>query len=323
MCTAACFCEGDFYFGRTLDYESSYGEEIVISPRRLETRFTCGENCTEGYAVIGTAHVSDGYPLYYDAANECGLCMAGLNFVGNAGYGSFKKGARDVAQFELIPWILRQCGSVVEARKLLEETNVTARPFGKGFPAAELHWIIADKNGAITVEAQEGGIRIYDNPVGVLTNNPPFDMQITGLSDYSYLSPKQPENKFCKELEFSLYSRGMGAMGLPGDWSSRSRFVRAAFVRANSFGGDTENGRVSQMFHVLGSVNQVKGCCDVGGAFEYTIYTSCINADKGIYYYKTYDSQRLFAVDMKKADLDGNSIVRFPMKNEMEIEFQN
>lgn len=313
MCTAVCFKGNGFYFGRTLDYETSYGEEIVVLPRNATLDF-CYEGTPEkSYAIIGTAHVSGGYPLFYDAANECGLCMAGLNFVGNAKYNSFREGVKNAAQYEFLPWVLRQCSDVSEARRLIESTNITDKAFNEYLPAAQLHWLIADKDSAITVEATESGINIYDNPAGVLANNPPFPMQMFGLNDYAALSAKQPENTFSPELKLDMYSRGMGAIGLPGDWSSKSRFVRAAFVRANSVSDGGEKSSVSRLFHILGSVTQVKGCCDVGGSPEYTIYTSCIDADKGVYYYKTYDSLSISSVDMSKENLDGSELLRFPM----------
>ena len=101
-------------------------------------------------------------------------------------------------------------------------------------PSGQLHWIIADKNDCIVVESVKESINVYNDPVGVLTNNPPFDMQMFRLNDFRGLSPKQPENTFSDKLDLTSYSRGMGAMGLPGDLSSQSRFVRAAFVKMNS-----------------------------------------------------------------------------------------
>lgn len=101
------------------------------------------------------AFVSEGYPLYYDAVNEKGLGMAGLNFVGNAAYKASVCGEKDIAQFEFIPWILSQCATVSEARAKLDGINLTGTPFSSQLPAAQLHWIIADKDEAITVESMK------------------------------------------------------------------------------------------------------------------------------------------------------------------------
>ena len=324
MCTAATYKTKDFYFGRTLDYEFSYGDEVTVTPRNYPFRFRHMGAMTEHYAMIGMAYVADGCPLYYEAVNEAGLGMAGLNFVGNAHYEAPVSGRDNVAQFEFIPWILGQCASVRDARKLLETINLVNTPFNAQLPLAQLHWIIADRSEAITVEAVRAGIRVYDNPVGVLTNNPPFDMQLFNLNNYMHLSPESPRNQFSGQLPLQTYSRGMGALGLPGDLSSQSRFVRVAFVKMNSISGDSEAESVSQFFHILGAVDQQRGCCNVGeGKFEITLYTSCCNADKGIYYYTTYDNHQITAVDMHRENLDGAQLARYPLIQGEQIRMQN
>lgn len=251
MCTAATYQTKDFYFGRNLDYERSYGESVVITPRNWPLALRRGAVMETHYAMIGMAHMQDGFPLYYDAVNEKGLCIAGLNFVGNAVYHPPVAERENVAQFELIPWLLGRCATLTEARQLLEQVNITDTPFCTGLPAAQLHWMVADRTGCLVVESVADGVRVYDDPAGVLTNNPPFPMQLFALNNYAQLSPEPPVNRFAPDLPLETYSRGMGAMGLPGDLSSQSRFVRAAFVRANSVSGDGEAESLSQLFHIL------------------------------------------------------------------------
>lgn len=270
------------------------------------------------------AHVAEDYPLYYDAVNEKGLGMAGLNFVGNADYKEFIQGKDNVAQFEFIPWILCQCASVKEARLLLDKVNLLNIPFRKEMPVAQLHWLIADREEAITVEAVKDGIKVYDNMAGVLTNNPPFNEQMFQLNNYMSLSSREPWNNFSQKLPLHTYSRGMGALGLPGDLSSQSRFVRAVFAKMNSVSGDSEPESVSQFFHILGFVEQPRGCCDLGdGKYEITIYTSCCNADKGIYYYTTYENHQITAINMHKENLEGNLLIKYPLVQGEQIKMQN
>ncbi|MCM1440558.1 MAG: choloylglycine hydrolase, partial [Roseburia sp.] len=250
--------------------------------------------------------------------------MAGLNFVGNAVYFEPEEGKDNIAQFEFIPWVLGQCADIVQAKKLLANINILSTPFSDSLPAGQLHWIIADKNEAITVESVADGIRVYDNPVGVLTNNPPFEQQMFALNNYMGISAEPPRNCFAKGLQLKTYSRGMGALGLPGDLSSQSRFVRAAFVKMNSKSGDGEMESVSQFFHILNSVDQQRGCCILeNGKCEITIYTSCCNADKGIYYYTAYDNHQITAVDMRCENLDSNRLIRYCMIKEEQIRHQN
>lgn len=324
MCTAATYKTKDFYMGRTLDYEFSYGDEITVTPRNYPFHFRHMEELENHYAIIGMAHVADDYPLYYDAVNEKGLGMAGLNFVGNAVYQEIQEGRENVAQFEFIPWILSQCASVEEAKKMLAEMNLVGTVFAPQFPAAQLHWILADKYACITIECVREGLKVYDNPAGVMTNNPPFEQQMFLLNQYMHLSPKQPENHFSEQLPLQTYSRGMGALGLPGDLSSTSRFAKVAFTRAHAVSGDSEAESVSQFFHILGSVDQQRGCCEVAeGKYEITIYTSCWNAQKGIYYYNTYENHQITAVDMHRENLDGTTLARYPLIQKGEIRWQN
>lgn len=324
MCTAVTYKTKDFYFGRTLDYDISYGEEVTITPRNYPFHFRNAGTVNRHYAMIGMAYISEEYPLYYEAVNEKGLGMAGLNFVGNAVYKEAVPGRDNVAQFEFIPWILGQCASVKEAEALLEKINLVDTPFKKDMPAAQLHWMLADREEAVTVEAVAAGIKIYPNPIGVLTNNPPFEEQMFQLNNYMKLSPKDPENLFSKKVSLSTYSKGMGALGLPGDLSSQSRFVRAAFVKMNSVSGNSEAESVSQFFHILGAVDQQRGCCESGnGTYETTIYTSCCNNEKGIYYYTTYENHQITAVDMHKENLEGTRLVRYPLIQEEQIRMQN
>lgn len=326
MCTAATYKTNDFYMGRTLDYEFSYGDEITVTPRNYSFTLRHGGKLENHYAIIGMAHVAGNYPLYYDAINEKGLGIAGLNFVGNATYKPVDPSSskHQITQFELIPFILGTCASLKEAKEALKNMDLVDTPFSPQLPVGSLHWLIADETGSITVEAVKEGLMIYDNPAGVLTNNPPFPQQMFQLNNYMHLSPRQPVNTFSKDLPLNTYSRGMGALGLPGDLSSSSRFVRASYVKMNSRCNGDELSSVSQFFHILGSVDQQRGCCEVSdGAYEITIYTSCCNTTKGIYYYTTYDNHQITAVDMYAENLDSDKLIRYPIILNGEIRWHN
>lgn len=324
MCTAAVYQTRDFYFGRTLDYGYSYGEGVTVTPRNYPFHFRYMGDMGRHYGMIGIAHIAQGYPLYYDGANERGLAAAGLNFVGNACYRQPMVGRENIATFELIPWLLGRCATVKECRESLGRINLVGLPFHDRLPAAKLHWMIADKNEAITLESVAEGIKVYDNPVGVLTNDPPFPELMFQLNNYMHLSPKQPQNLFAKGLNLTAYSRGMGGIGLPGDLSSQSRFVRAAFVKMNSVSGDSEDESVGQFFHILGSVEQQNGCCELEeGGYEKTLYTSCCNAERGIYYYTSYGNRQITGVDMYREDVEGRELCCYPLIGEEQIKMQN
>ena len=257
--------------------------------------------------------------------NEKGLGMAGLNFPDNANYQEVAEDKVNVASFEFIPWLLSQCESVAEVKELCKNLNITNEAFSSDFQPSPLHWLVADRHESIVLEPLAKGLKVYDNSTGVLTNNPTFDKQLFNLNNYRHLSPKVSENRFAKELELETYSRGMGGLGLPGDLSSMSRYVKVAFTKLNSVAEETEESSVNQFFHILKSVEQQKGLCyvDESGKYEYTIYSSCINTDKGIYYYTTYDNSQITAVDMHKENLDDSKLVSYPLVKEWQVNYQN
>lgn len=324
MCTAVSFLSKDHYFGRNLDLEYSYIETIAITPRNFPFHFRKKETLKTHYAMIGIAYVHEGYPLYYDATNEKGLSMAGLNFPQYADYKPEAAEKDNIAPFEFIPWVLGQCATIAEVKRLLTKLNLLKEHYSSELPLSPLHWMIADRNSSIVVEPLKEGLKIYENPIGVLTNSPTFDMQLFHLNNYMSLSPQTPQNRFASSFDLKRYSNGMGALGMPGDWSSQSRFVKAAFTKLNSVCGDSESESVSQFFHILGSVEHQRGCVDIANdLYEITIYSSCCNTDKGIYYYRTYDNSQITAVHMHREDLDGIQVVCHPLVKAQQINWQN
>lgn len=324
MCTAVSWKQGCHYFGRNLDLEYSYQETVTVTPRNYPFHFRMLPSMQTHYAMIGVATVEAGFPLYYDAVNEKGLCIAGLNFPGLAHYSQPVSGKDNVASFELIPWLLGQCTNVDQAEVLLRSINITDTPFNDVFRPTPLHWIIADAERCLTAEAMEDGLHIHNNPVGVLTNNPPFDFHLYHLRNYMQVGTKPAINLFSKNFDLQPYSNGMGGIGLPGDFSSASRFVRAAFVKLNSVAENSEDRAVSQFFHILSAVAMPRGCVQMAdGSYEITLYSSCCNADKGIYYYNTYDNARICAVDMYQENLDSDQPISYPLQHQADILMQN
>ena len=324
MCTAITYKTRNHYFGRNLDLEYSYHETVTITPRNFPFHFRNGKEIQKHYAIIGMAYVAEDYPLYYDAMNEKGLAMAGLNFPENADYKEEKNNFDNVAPFEFIPWVLSQCTNIDEVKELLKKINLVKVNFSETLPVSPLHWMISDSNSSITVESTKEGLKVYENPVGVLTNNPTFDIQMFNLNNYMSLTIKEPKNNFSKDLNLKVYSRGMGAMGLPGDLSSASRFVKATFTKMNSVSGDSESESISQFFHILGSVEQQRGCVYMGdNKYEITIYSSCCNTDKGIYYYTTYENSQITGVDMYKENLETDKLIMYPLITGQQIKMQN
>ncbi|MBR4881019.1 MAG: linear amide C-N hydrolase [Clostridia bacterium] len=262
MCTAIKY---ENFFGRNLDLWCHYDMKVI-------------KNTDNKYPILGMGIEENGYPLYFDGMNDKGLAMAGLNFPANAVYFPLDKGKTNLAPYELIPYIIGNFESVDGVIKELKTTNILNRPFSTNIPLSPLHWMISDKNASIVLESTVKGIKIYTNPHNTLTNNPTFDIQCFNLENYKRLSV------FSEEGDYSL---GMGALGLPGDLSSMSRFVRAEFHLRNS----PKKLGYTHLFRLLYSVAMPKGSVVTpDGSIEYTQYSCCCDLENKRYYYTEYDN---------------------------------
>ena len=160
MCTAATYKTKNHYFGRNLDYEFAYNQTVTITPRNYPFRFRHKDEMPSHYAMIGMAYVQEDYPLYYDATNEKGLSMAGLNFPGNADYKSADPEKDNISPFEFIPWILGQCATIPEVREKLARLNLLNEDFSAQLPLSPLHWMISDKEESLVVESVKDGLKV-------------------------------------------------------------------------------------------------------------------------------------------------------------------
>lgn len=324
MCTCVDFKTKDHYFGRNLDLEYRFNERVVITPRDYEFKLKNGTSINTKYAMIGMATVVDNYPLYAEASNEKGLSMAGLYFPGNACFFEETSSGCNLTSYELIPYLLGLYATVDELKAVLSGLNITNISFSPSLPATDLHWIISDRHSCLVLEQMADGLKIYDNPVGILTNNPPFDYHLMNLHNYRNLSPQNTENCFSDKLDLTPYGRGMGAIGLPGDGSPASRFVRAAFHKLNSVCEEDEMSSVTQFFHILDSVALVQGSTITeDGKNDVTHYSCCINIDQCIYYYKTYKNNQITAVRLTEESKTKQELSVFDLLEEQQIRYEN
>lgn len=279
MCTAISYSGCRHYFGRNLDLDRSWGESVTVTPRHAPFRFRMAGEMPTHYAMIGMAAVVEDYPLYFEATNERGLSMAGLNFPLSARYFPPAAGKDNVAPFELIPWILGRCATVQQARPLLDRLNLVRIDFRPDFPLTPLHWLLSDARESVVIESTRQGLRVFDAPLGVLTNEPPF--------------PQLP----CPDRE---------AAALPGDWSSTSRYRRAVYVKQHLV---PEEGPGS-FFHLLDSVAVPRGPVRTDtGRCHFTRYSSCCDTAAGVYYYTTYENRTIRALDLHSFDPEGARLI--------------
>ena len=311
MCTAICYRSNSSFFGRNLDLHRGYSERVVTAPRKYEIKMRCENPIKSHYAMIGMATVVEDFPLYFEATNEKGLSIAGLNFPENAVYHPFADGKQNITPFEFIPWILAQCSCIDEVKDHLNNINILNIDFSEQLPLSPLHWMISDKKSSIVAEPMNDGLKIHNNPFEVLTNNPPFDYHKLNANNYMELNNGRAISRFRESIPMKNYSLGMGALGLPGDYSSASRFIKALFVKENSVSDHNERSNVNQFFHILNSVAMPKGCVQATEGFEYTRYSSCCNADNGSYYYKTYDNHDIIKINMNDVDLNQSHLYTY------------
>lgn len=306
MCTAVSYTAGRHYFGRNLDLDHNYGEQVTVAARHFPV---AGMEKHSG--IIGMAAVIDGYPLFFEGTNEDGLSVAALNFPGNAVYHKAAEGKENIPSYDFISYLLTRCKTCREAKALLKNAVICDCQFGEKTPTTPLHWLVADREMAFAAESTAEGLQLYDDPIGVLTNNPPFPYHRDNLCRYMALHSGKAENRLAPSLDLKPFSFGMGAVGLPGDFSSPSRFVRAAFVLHNS--PKNEDRAVSQFFRILDAAAVPDGCVKTDSGFQKTLYSCCCDTDRGIYYYTTAHNRQITAVDMHKTDLESNHITQFPL----------
>lgn len=300
MCTAIFDGKFGLFFGRTLDLECSFGERVMRVGRGDTLRFIHNGELACRHAILGMAYDAGSMPLFYDAVNDSGLCAAALNFPSFAKYCDRSDHALNLASFELIPYLLSQFASLCEAKAALENTVITRDDFSDALKSTPLHWMLADRSGAIVIEQGEDGLRVYNNSFGVMTNSPPFPYHQARICDFSYLSPSPQENRLMPNHDLTPYSRGLGAYGLPGDFSSSSRFVRALFAKEHTIMPSCDDASQSthaarqRIFDILGTVSLPYGIARTDdGKPIYTVYTSCIDLEMLEYSYFSYADRNI------------------------------
>lgn len=321
MCTAI---NDKNLFGRTLDLEYSYKESVTVCPRNKELELRYLGKLSEHLAMIGAAHVSCDYPLYYDGINEAGLAIAALSFPKFAKYKKAKRGYLNLCSFELIPYILGTCESVNETVAVLEKINIVDDSFSAHLQATPMHWLIADSHSCICVEPRDWGLDIQENPYGVMTNSPPFDFHKENISIYSNIDSTPNTCALCDNRDISPCFFGSGTVGLPGDYTSPSRFVRAVYAKSHTDKSEDKHSNITSFFHIMDTVSIPLGAVRrKDGSPIRTVYTSCADLSESVYYFTTYSCRQISAVPLHAHHLNGNTLTSYPMARDEDIYYLN
>jgi choloylglycine hydrolase len=308
MCTAINVKLNDTYFGRNLDLDYKFDAKIIIVPRNFKISFKKEESIYSHYAMMGVGTVIDNYPLFADAINEKGLSIAGLNFPFNAKYYEYKNNKKNLATYELVLYLLATCKNIKDVKEELKKINILDEDFSNEIKLTPLHFLISDKESSLVVESTQKGMEIYDNKYNILTNNPPFNFQLEYLSNFDKLTNQSLDPSTISLSSKHFYSYGSGGYGLPGDYSSASRFIKANFVKKYLVPSNKELENVRSFFSVLDSVYMPYGSIKTMIGYEHTRYTDCYNSTRGILYYKTYENPNINEILMSNYNLDGSSL---------------
>lgn len=311
MCTCIMLKNKTTLFGRNMDNYFSFNEQIVIVPKNYNITFKNETNIESHYAIIGMGTIIDNYPLLADGANEKGLAIAALSFKDNAIYYKKEKDKINLAPYEMMLYLLATCKNIKEVKSVLKRINITNEHFKKDVLLTDLHFMISDLNESIVIETTCEGMKIYNNPVNVLTNNPIFPYHLENLKNYMHLNVNDSFNFLYPSIELKSNSFGQGSFGIPGDYSSSSRFIKAVFVKENLLLTSDINDTINQFFKCLDSVSMVKGVVNTIYGFEYTRYTCCIDLNSLNYYYKTYDNSEVNIINLFNEDLNSKKLIAY------------
>ena len=306
MCTSLLFKDKHSYFLRNMDLDYSFNEQIIIVPRNYKLTFKRHNETNNHYAFLAIGCIVDNYPLIADGINEKGIAIAALNFKDNAFYYKENKDKNNFAPYEFMLYILATCSCIDEVKEKLNNINIIDIAFNKDIPTSPLHFMISDKNSSIVVETLKDKMYVYDNPYNVLTNNPPFYYHVENVKNYLNLSIEDPFNKIVKDINIKPYSYNMGLMGLPGDYSSTSRFIKALIIKSNILIKDCI---INSMFYILNSVFMINGLVKTNLGYEYTRYSCVIDIDNCIYYYKTYDNNNIKIIKLNDYNLSTSKLI--------------
>lgn len=311
--------DGSVVHGRTLEFGVVVDTSVAFIPRGHAFTATTpdgnGMTYTSKYAALGAiAYNTIGL---MDGINEEGLAIGMFYFPGYAGYTPTTKEniSKSLSSIDFSNWILTQFRSVDEVKKGIKDVVIAPTIYKSwGSTPAPFHYIVYEKSGAsIVIEPIDGKLVVYDNPLGVFTNSPTFDWHMTNLNNYINLSPNNaPPIKF-DGLTFSSFGQGSGMVGLPGDFTPPSRFVRAAFFSRTATPVENANEGIAQTFHLLNQFDIPVGIArQVEGGVTYTDYTLVTVARDPTnlkYYFKTYEDQNVRMVDMNNFDKEGKEIL--------------
>ncbi|PNG27629.1 linear amide C-N hydrolase [Methylocella silvestris] len=328
--------DGSVVAARTLEFAIDLHSDVLVIPRGYARTGTTpdgkeGLKWTAKYASVGANGV--GMPVLFDGLNEKGLYAGLFYFPTSAGYMPYAPAdaGKTIAPWELGSWMLENFASVEEVKAHIGDIVVPAVVFAQWGFAPEVHFRVQDASGgSIVVEYLDGKLRVFEAPLGVITNSPSFDWHMTNLRNYVNFSMTNHPPVQLGPVTLEPFGQGTGMLGMPGDFTPPSRFVRAVAFSQSVLPSKTGDDAVLDAFHILNQFDIPKGSArgqekDAHGNIEadYTIWTAASNLKTLRYYFRTYDNSQIRMLDLAKMNPDAKDIATFSMKGEEIIKSLN
>ncbi|MDR3476533.1 MAG: choloylglycine hydrolase family protein [Gammaproteobacteria bacterium] len=321
--------DGSIINGRTVEFGLNLNLSGLVIPRNYRFQGTLpdgtpGLTYTSKYAVMGGGMF--GEIAVSDGMNEKGLAMGDFYFPNYAGYAAVTADnkAKALSPTEFSNWVLTQFATVDEVKAGVKSVVIVGTT-PKGWPVLPpFHYVVYDKSGkSVVIEPINGELKVYDNPVGVLTNSPSFDWHMTNLASYINLSPINAPPVKVDGMKLQQFGEGSGMHGLPGDFTPPSRFVRAAIFSSAAIPADNAEQAVFQAFHILnqfdipfGSVRAVENKMMIP---EYTLATIVRDPQNLKLYFRTFEDQTIKVIDLKSFDLDAKQVKKISMQGKQQV----
>ncbi len=313
-CTALRLTAGDsgVVVGRTMEFGFDVASDVVVVPAGSKMTSsladkTRGIHYTTRYGIVGSNFMNK--HMVVDGMNEKGLYIGALYLPGYASYQKWtpENAAKSMAPEDYVAWLLGNFATVTEVRENYDKVILVENPQkeigGQSFPG---HFLITDSSGAsIVIEPTDKTLQLFENPLGILTNSPTFDWHMTNLSNYGNLSVTNvaPLNLTGKTIKG--FGQGTGLLGMPGDYTPPSRFVRAVAFSQAAPQLATATETVPQMFHIMNAFDipygAVQDKTESGTHIDYTVWTSVVDLKNLHYAFKTYKDQSIRTIDVRKA----------------------
>lgn len=312
--------DGSLVHGRTLEFGIKIDTSIIFVPREYEFQGTTsqgpGLTYKAKYAALGAMTFDS--VIMMDGINEKGLAVGTFYFPGFAEYATITSDnqSKALSPIDFSNWLITQFATIDEVKAGLSQVVIAPIVFKEwGNEPPPFHYVVYDKTGkSLVIEPVKGQLVVYDNPLGVCTNSPNFDWHMTNLRNFINLTPFNVKPLKVEGIDLAPLGQGSGMVGIPGDFTSPSRFIQAAIFSITAIPSQTAEEAVLQTFHILNQFDIPVGIArEKEGDVIHTDYTmiTCVRDPQALkFYFKTYEDQTIRVADLKKFDVNGKKILR-------------